>query len=282
MKEYLIGYDKSKVQNVIFFDIQDFEAQTIRNMTVLTFSEDNIDYTYTGTNGVDFKEVSNAAPDFYSYEVLDEKECKKRGINTKPSQSGSSSSNSGNKVFNIGNGIVVTLKSGKQVNILDPNDIRNLTPAEVKEVEKELKKQLGGLTGQAKSNINQIFGGSKGGSRGKYKVTVDFTNDPRNPMISLPNGDDYTKDDLENMDISDIIDLAKNEGIDISDILSKVNAEIFKGTKGKTALILDKAIFGSSSSSSSSSGSYGGGYYSGGGCGGGDYYSGGRCGGGGC
>lgn len=270
MKKYLIGYDKSKVQNVIFFDIQDFEAQTIRNMTVLTFSEDDIDYTYTGTNGVDFKEVSKAAPDFYYYEVLDEKECKKRGINTNQNQSGSSSSSSGTKVFNIGNGIVVTLKSGKQVNILDPNDMKNLTPAEVKEVEKELKKQLNGLTGQAKSNIGQIFGSSKGGSKGKYKVTVDFTNDQQNPTISLPNGDTYTKDDLENMDINDVIDLAENEGIDISDILSEVNAEIFKGTKGKITLTLDKAtnIFGSSSSSSSSSGGCGGGYSSGGGCGG--------------
>ena len=128
MKKYLIGYDKSKVQTVVFFDIQDFEAQTIRNMTVLTFSEDDIDYTYTGTNGVDFKEVSGSAPDFYYYEVL--------------------------------------LKSGKKVNILDPNDMKNLTPAEVKEVEKELQKQLGGLTGQAKSNINQTFGGSSSSSSG--------------------------------------------------------------------------------------------------------------------
>ena len=268
MKQYLIGYDKSKVQNVIFFDIQDFEAQDIRGMSVLTFSEDNIDYTYTGTNGVDFKEVSKAAPDFYYYEVLDEKECKKRGINTNPKQSGTTQSaqSNGPQAFNINNGITVTLKSGKTVNILDPHDMQSLTPAEVKEVEKELKKQLGGLTGQAKSNINQIFGGSGG----KYKVTVDFTKDQQNPTISLPNGDIYTKDDLENMDISDIIDLAENEGIDISDILSEVNAEIFKGTKGKITLTLDKAvnIFGSSSSSSSSSSGCGGGYSSGGGCGG--------------
>lgn len=164
MKKYLIGYDKNKIPSVTFFDIQDFESQDIRGMTVLTFSEDNIDYTYTGTNGVDFKEVSKSAPDFYYYEVLDEKECKKRGINTNPNQSSSSSSGSGTKTLNIGNGIVVTLKSGKQVNILDPNDMANLTPAEVKEVEKELKKQLNGLTGQAKSNISQIFGGGSSSS----------------------------------------------------------------------------------------------------------------------
>lgn len=278
MKEYLIGYSKNKNQNVIFFDIQDFEAQTIRNMTVLTFSEDDIDYTYTGIDGKDFKEVSKAAPDFYSYEILDEKECKKRGINTNPNQAGTTQSaqSNGTSAFNINNGITITLKSGKTVNILDPNDMKNLTPVEVKEVEKELKKQLNGLTGQAKSNISQIFGGSKGGSRGKYKVTVDFTNDTQNPIVSLPTGDTYTKDDLEDMDINDVIDLAENEGIDITDILSEVNAEIFKGTKGKITLTLDKAtnIFGSSSSSSSSSGGCGGGYSSGGGCGGGSYRSG--------
>ena len=166
MKKYLIGYDKSKVQTVVFFDIQDFEAQTIRNMTVLTFSEDDIDYTYTGTNGVDFKEVSGSAPDFYYYEVLDEKECKKRGINTNPNQSSSSSSNLGSKIINVNSVLVITLKSGKKVNIVDPNDMKNLTPAEVKEVEKELQKQLGGLTGQAKSNINQTFGGSSSSSSG--------------------------------------------------------------------------------------------------------------------
>ena len=166
MKKYLIGYNKNKTQNVIFFDIQDFEAQTIRNMTVLTFSEDDIDYTYTGIDGKDFKEVSKAAPDFYSYEVLDEKECKKRGINTNPNQSGTTQNaqSNGVPVFNINNGITVTLKSGKTVNILDPNDMQSLTPAEVKEVEKELKKQLNGLTGKAKSNINQIFGGGSSSS----------------------------------------------------------------------------------------------------------------------
>ena len=166
MKKHLIGYNKNKTQNVIFFDIQDFEAQTIRNMTILTFSEDDIDYTYTGIDGKDFKEVSKAAPDFYSYEVLDEKECKKRGINTNPNQSGATQNaqSNGVPVFNINNGITVTLKSGKTVNILDPNDMQSLTPAEVKEVEKELKKQLNGLTGKAKSNINQIFGGGSSSS----------------------------------------------------------------------------------------------------------------------
>ena len=166
MKKYLIGYDKSKSQSVIFFDIQDFEAQTIRNMTVLTFSEDDIDYTYTGIDKKDFKEVSKSAPDFYSYEVLDEKECKKRGINTNPSQSSTTQSNqsSGTPIFNIGNGITVTLKSGKTVNILDPNDMQNLTPAEVKEVEKELKKQLNSATGKARSNISAIFGGGSSSS----------------------------------------------------------------------------------------------------------------------
>lgn len=258
MKKYLIGYSKNKNQDVIFFDIQDFEAQTIRNMTVLTFSEDNIDYTYTGMDGKDFKEVNNSAPDFYSYEVLDEKECKKRGINTNPNQSGTTQSaqSTGTPIFNINNGITITLKSGKKVNILDPNDMKKLTPAEVKEVEKELKSKIG--------NFGSL----------KQDVDVDFSKDRDNPTITFPDGSKYTLDDLQNMDTADVLQIGEDNDIDIPELISEINASIFKGITGKAKLNISRVFSNNSSSSSSSSSGCGGGYSSGSGCGGGSYRSG--------
>ena len=184
MKYYLVGYNKNKHPILLFYDITDFEEQTVRGMTILTFTEEGVDYTFID-NGNGFKEVSNAAPDFDSYEVIDEKECTKRGLKAQfgannagasstTGSSNTSNSNPASKMINVNTLGTVTLKSGKVVNILDPQTMQSLTPDEVKEVEAELAKQLGravnsgpnSTTAKARQTVHNTnsSGGCGGGS----------------------------------------------------------------------------------------------------------------------
>ena len=135
MKYYLVGYDKNKIPVVLFFDISDFEEQFFKGNSVLTFTEGDIDYTYMGDNGKSYTEISKKAPEFDTYEVISEIEAKKRGFNTNPKASSVNS-----KSTNLGRGI--KLKSGKVVDILDPDCMSKLTPAEATELSNLLQQLL--------------------------------------------------------------------------------------------------------------------------------------------
>ena len=127
MKYYLIGYDKQKNPTVVFFDISDLDEQEMRGMSILTFTEEEIDYTYTGTEGKDYKEVHNAAPDFYSYEVIDEKEYKKRGLDKHFGNNNTTNSSNSSTATIVGpNGLgavpkTITLSTGTVVDMGDPS-----------------------------------------------------------------------------------------------------------------------------------------------------------------
>ena len=283
MKQYLIGYDKQKTPTVVFFDISDFDESSLRDVTVLSFVEEEIEYTYTGTNGRDFKEVHKSAPDFYTYEVIDDKEYKRRGLdkhfgknnNSPASGKGSSKKKStgspkivninGKGVFGIPGGLstTITLSTGKVIDIMDPAFWSNLTKAEKKEVEQEVQKIFGPFLGQLKK--------SRGGV--ETDVEVDFSKDKNNPTIRFPEtGDVYTTEELMDLDNSTLDELAEDNDIDIAELLSEINAHIFKGTTGKVKISVSSY---NSSASQSGGHQYGGcGGYSG--CG----YSGGSCGGG--
>ena len=166
MKQYLIGFIKN-TPSVVFFDIKDFEEQNIRGMTVLTFSEDEIDYTYFGNDGKDFKEAHKAAPDFDTYEVMPEQEAKKRGLL------------------------------------------------------KDFPSQNSGQATQASQKP------------AKGKVKVDFSKDKNNPTITFSDGNEYTLDELLNMSPNKVLQIGKDNSIEIPDLISEINTSMFQGESGK-------------------------------------------------
>ena len=150
MKQDLIGFDKNNNPTLVFFDIQDFEEQSIRDMTVLTFSEDEVEYTYFGTNGKDFKEAHKIAPDFDHFEVMSEKEAKKRGLlKSFPSQNTQGLEQGGNLDAKI-----VQLPDGKMVSI---NDIMKMSPEQKKEIEDQIKKSINNVYKESLTEAKETY-----------------------------------------------------------------------------------------------------------------------------
>ena len=67
MKQFLIGKIQGK-PSVVFYDIKDFVCFDKRNEEIISFTEDDIDYSYIKENG-QYKEITNAAPEFDEYEL---------------------------------------------------------------------------------------------------------------------------------------------------------------------------------------------------------------------
>jgi len=276
MRYYLVGFDKDGDPVVIFYDVQHFENDGIGDFDAISFKEDGVDYTYTALNGQNYEEIDKKAPDFFSYKLLDENEAQpylahfgghttnaqaQAAKKTKKKTSKKSSGIQG--AINVNQGTAkIKLSTGKEVDILDPNVMSTLTPAEAKELEKLLKKQLG-----------KIF------NIGDVEIEVDYSKDKTNPTITFPDGQEFTLEELMNMGSDELEELGEDNDVDIAEVISEINAQIFRGTTGKTKVVVGQIFGGTGGGSSSSSSGCGSGYSGGSSCGGGSSYGGG-CGGG--
>jgi len=78
LKQYVVGFRGAKPA-VLWFDIKNFKEIKGETSTTISFEEDGITYTYTGSDTTGYTETKNKSPFITDYLLVDEDDLIKRG-----------------------------------------------------------------------------------------------------------------------------------------------------------------------------------------------------------
>lgn len=78
LRQYVVGFRGAKPA-VLWFDIKNFKEVVGEASTTISFEEDGITYTYTGSDKTGYTEAGNKAPFITDYLLVDEDDLLKRG-----------------------------------------------------------------------------------------------------------------------------------------------------------------------------------------------------------